>query len=519
MVNLPQFVKDHTPLCVCTCGLAILGYFGYHAVRWTFNKCAKTDRINHVAQRTITSQVTYIHVPIEIKVQANEVSLGQESERKKTLAAVKIQSCWRGHSRRVKTNKEIKHLLSHALLEKAKPYIDNQNLNLPRATSGIAPVYLPHELPIVLKQSGSPENQLRFDQMKLGREICEKSGYENLIIPKARVYKNFIIESRLPITEHGTKEQIGLYIENCDRFTNAVKEFIGFLCQSELTDITSRSVPYSKLTKMPVGRYDNIALYLEENRGKIGLIDLERFTPGCDKSKKDWCILKCRDAIHLFPYHFNQIMDIAIKFDPDIERSRKDLEKERDEVLKFFKLAYEDHFDFIKEKRISLENPSELVEINSVRIDSIKAAIVSLIKKTNTYCLGEKPEETMALFEKSFPIILDLTATFISENLKNKIKPTKEAISSYRQLLSHRTLRFSIHDKSYKDLQIKVASELKMMSFREDWLRKNYALIVIQGIFEELANGREIAYYNPRFEYDVNAGDIGIYHATHCIFC
>lgn len=444
----------------------------------------------------------------------------EKLEEQRSRAAIKIQSILRGYSARVQAETAKKSLLSYALLETAKPYIDvPSNLKgIPRASSGKTLVYLPKELPIVLKQSGSPQNQKRFDQMKQGRDICEKNSYKHLVIPKARVYGNFIIESRLPITVHDTKEQIGLYIENRERFAGAVKEFTGFLCQSEFDDITGGSNdPYGTLSKTPIGRYDNIALYLEEDQGKIGLIDLEQFRPKCIKWPKELYFSKCRIAVHLFPYHLNEIMSAAKEF-ADIEVYRKNLEKERAGALKRFKLAYEDHLEFIKEKGISLEKPFEIVKVSSLRKENIKEAMISIIRKEHdgvSYenCLGEKPNEVIKLFEKSFPKILDLTTAFLSEILKERIESTKEVISSYRQLLSCRTLRFSSSSRVYKVLKEKVASELQMMKIEREWeLEENgFSSLIIQGIFKELAKGRELAYYNPNFGY----GD----YATQCIFC
>lgn len=56
MVNVSKFVKDHFPLCVCTLGIAIIGYLGYHAVRWIINKCQSIDKIDHVGQKNINNQ-------------------------------------------------------------------------------------------------------------------------------------------------------------------------------------------------------------------------------------------------------------------------------------------------------------------------------------------------------------------------------------------------------------------------------------------------------------------------------
>lgn len=572
MINLSKFVKEHTPLCVCTLGIAILGYLGYHAVRWIINKCQKTEKIDQVAQKSLSisieknssspnsmtssshhplSNISNSPPPISEKAQEEKPSLKLELENPKALAvvkiqtayrghverlalkklqsekleaeksqaAIKIQSIWRGYSARVKAEKAKKPLLSYSLLEKAKSYIDDpSNLkDVPRASQGKTPVYLPKELPIVLKQSGAPQNQKRFDQMQQGREICEKSGYEHLVIPKARTYGNFIVESRLPITVHGTKEQMGLYIENRERFAKAVTEFTGFLCQSSFYDITGASNdPYGTLAKTPVGRYDNIPLYLDEDEGKIGLIDLEQFSPGRNTRREGWCFFPCRDAVHLFPYHLDEIMKAAKKFDSHIESYRKELERERDEALKCFKIAYEDHLEFIKEKGFTIQNPLEITEINALRTEEIKEAMVVVIQKEHggfwyKNCLGERPDEVIELFGKAFSKILDLTTAFLSEMLKKRVESAKEPISSSQELVSYRTLRFSSSTHWYRDLQEKVASELQMMKIEREWDKETFASLIIQGVFEELAKGKEIAYYNPSFGY----GE----YATQCIFC
>ena len=128
---------------------------------------------------------------------------------------------------------------------------------------------MPDNLPIVLKQSGSPENRKRFNKMKQAREICDESNYPHLVIPTARIHGNFIIESRLPIMkDHNMKVQIGFYLDNVEKFTEAVEEFTGFLCQARLYDITGgTNDAYSTLSAVPIGRYDNVAMYLEKGVG------------------------------------------------------------------------------------------------------------------------------------------------------------------------------------------------------------------------------------------------------------
>lgn len=512
MVNVSKFVNEHIPLCVCTSGIAILGYLGYHAVQWIINKCHKTEKIDRVAHKNIGIVVSDINsrsshkpqhdplphisnpIPPNNKIHEDEFALTQEAERQRTFAAtkiqtiyrghvarlalkelqaeklekqksaaaIKIQSVWRGHLARAKAEKAKRHILNYVLLEKAKPYIDiPSNLqDVPRATSGKTPVYLPKELPVVLKKSGSLESQKRFDQMKQGRKICEGSGYRNLIIPKARVYGNFIVESRLPITMHSTKERIGLYIENRERFTAAIKDFTGFLFQSCLKDITGNygTDPYGTLSKSPIGRYDNIALYLEDEEGKIGLIDLEEFSPGCNKLQKNWSFSRCMDAIRLFPYHIDEILSVAKNFDPDIENYRKDIEIERDEVLKRFKLGYEDHLRFIIENGITIKDPGKFENIKLNRKKDIQGLIERELIKLNQDefkgILGEDSEKTLACFnEKGFPQILDATCAFINTLLEMNLEKAggKSAVTSREKLLAVRSLDFELSNYLYNN--------------------------------------------------------------------
>ena len=76
---------------------------------------------------------------------------------------------------------------------------------------------------LVLKHSGTPQNIRRLNKMRLAREVCEKMGYTHLVVPRARLYKDFIVESRLPIILHNAKAQIDLYLENKEQFTTAIK--------------------------------------------------------------------------------------------------------------------------------------------------------------------------------------------------------------------------------------------------------------------------------------------------------
>lgn len=424
------------------------------------------------------------------------------------FATTKIQCIWRGHQLRKEIEKK-HNLLSYKLLKKAKLYVNHPIIlnDLPRACNGATPVYLPLELPVVLKESGSPENQNRFDQMKRGRDICERNGYEHLVIPPARVYGNFIIERRLPIRAHRTIEQIGLYIENRERFTCSVQEFVGFLCQSRFKDITGNTYnPYGIFSKTPLGRYDNIALYLEEDLGKIGLIDLEQFYPLGEKEQKKECYMECRDAVHLFPLHLEEILSAAKKFDVNVEDYRKQLIIERDEALKRFEIAYEGHLDFVRIKGVTLQNPLMFERMGLDRIEQLKPVIEGKIRQEHEDvcfrgCLGENPDETLfAFIERALPPFIEASYNLIHSALKSNMESFKKAVlSSNGELLSLRTVEFG---KEHLFEFIRSTSPyLDMMTFSTNLLVRIFSIQVLDMLLKEMERERRIYYYNPKFGY------------------
>jgi len=250
MINLSRIIKVATPAWICSVGVAIIGYLAFRVVKWIICKCEKTERIDQLANAVLP----------------------------------KSQPCARGYLAKLKADKLRGRFLSAALFEKAKTFVDPPaNLSdLPRASACKTPVYFPHDLPVVLKQSGAVKAQERFEKMWQARDICEKNGYSHLVLSIARLYGDFIIENKLPITFQSTKEQIGLYVENHDKFTRAVEEFTRLLFQSDFYDITE----YYGWAETVMGRYDNVSLYLEENRGRIGLLDLECFSPASNHSAR-----------------------------------------------------------------------------------------------------------------------------------------------------------------------------------------------------------------------------------------
>ncbi|MBA3722187.1 MAG: hypothetical protein H0W88_07290 [Parachlamydiaceae bacterium] len=429
---------------------------------------------------------------------------------KKNKAALKIQCLVRRRIaiQKVKGLKE--HLLEYSLFEKAFPYIEQApNIDLPTIGIGKTAVYLPPQIPIVLKACWSKANKKRLEQMQQVRMICQKNNFSHLAIPKARVKGSFIIESRLPISKYNFKEQIGLYIENQALFTNAIKEFTAFLCGDCLFDIVGGAArnPYQNLVKFSIGRYDNVPLYIERDQngvtGKIGLVDLEGFVP-----ERNETFFGLRDAISLFPYHFDVIIEVAKNFDQNIENRLPELQEIRDNILSFFKTVYEDHSRFIKNNKITLELALKPVTISPKRREELGDIIVGLIKKENRFenLLDTNQKETFVQFQNTvFPEILNSIIRHFEELISINISNFyNKKISSYPQLLATRTLECPsvwlidevIRKNMYRLFNLKGFHKQRFCSF------------VVNRILEQLV-GNEIAYFNPCFGGDGNV----------CVFC
>lgn len=581
--EVKAFVNENKVLCALTLGLAIVGFCigklagrGVVQLQHVFGSAHKTDEVgkkkftngsiegvNNQIEPTETarenrnivaaSQNVFFHTvvlnsernasPSELEIRSdssnilqgvnnsstteeisNLVNPQEDLEKEKIATSIKTENIYREYAAQLAYKKETKHHLRDSLFERAKLYIDEPEKikDLPIASRGRTRVYFHDELPIVLKESGSPENKKRFEKMKQGREICDAHNYSHLAIPTARIHGDFIIESRLPIMKDlDTKMQIGFYLNHVEEFTEAVEEFIGFRCCVRLDDITGGTTDaYSTLSKVPIGRYDNVAMYLEDGRGKLGLIDLESFYPIAKEDQQQHAFFACLDAVRLFPHHLDTIMHEAKKFNPNIEERRKELESERDLVLEYFKKAYQDHLDFVKQKGVDLSDPVKFPDISPTRKEKLIEAIEILIGNENNDVLsvrlkdylGENPKEALSLFKKAFPEILDATLKFISDLLESNIEDRGGTpISNDSELLSARTLEFNDESDIYINLKKTIASNLNMLTFKNNRQKTRFISKIIDGVLKELEKGREIAYYNPSF------GVGG--HAAHCIFC
>lgn len=80
MAKISGFIKEHIPLCVCTFGVAILGYLGYRLVHRIINKCQKTEKIDQVVKEQLSSKHSSIQTQSSLKNRVDKlekITMGQ----------------------------------------------------------------------------------------------------------------------------------------------------------------------------------------------------------------------------------------------------------------------------------------------------------------------------------------------------------------------------------------------------------------------------------------------------------
>lgn len=418
------------------------------------------------------------------------------------------------------------NLLGCDLFDAAKKaYFEESSGNvgsLEKAKGGRKSVYLPNDLPLVFKELHSNK---QLDQMEQASQICHRNNYRHLEIPDSALLNSFIIQKRVPFKSIDSKHQIALYLENIDLFTNAAREFTGFLCQGYLGDITTEtgSDPYENLfnkEKEETGRYDNIVLYTEHQEGrltgKVGFVDLDGF----GKLGKYQILEQVKNAIRFFPHHLEVIIEEATKHYPQIVNHRGQLEIFKDQTLKFFQGLAGDHLTFLKQKDITRQNPSALPTIPpDQKAAQDKSLQQFLFKKTLELYQGKNrnanfsgarhalkwflekennPPKTITsdyiqtICEKGFPPeILDLARQLVSDKLKNNVGNKQAA--SLGELSVLRTFDFNHYDSQFCEIASKISSLIGC----ERALAKDF----VDFIFEGMAELGECAYFNPQFGF------------------
>lgn len=288
-------------------------------------------------------------------------------------AAIKIQAICRGYVAR-------KAFLPRADFAKYKPLCDRitsgETLSVSTAAAGKTNVFLPQELPnFALKQSGQIIAANRFHKMQQVRPLLQKLGCTNLIIPKARLCGEFLVEERLPIPP-SSYENIALYVKNPIAFDDAIKQLVRLFSKAYLPYLVGDQVYRGKDAHLLLGpipgvsqyvRYDNLPLYIEHHNGnpvgKIGLIDLERFEN--EPNKKALCVIA-----RIFPLHAEVILKEAKACNLSVEEFY--FEDALEQGRKYLQGVYTDHHNWVNQHE---HIPKGSITFNQLSEERIQALV------------------------------------------------------------------------------------------------------------------------------------------------
>lgn len=448
----------------------------------------------------------------DVEIHQQNPTLGICTSTPEDKAATTIQKCVRGYLARKP------HLPSHlypqynAQCEKAKgPESDS----IPQAQGGKTRVYLPKEMPgIVLKNSGRKAAITRFHQMQEVRSILDSQNSSHLIIPKANLCQDFLVEQRLPINVD-KYHNMGLYLSQPQMFDEAVRELTRLFSRVFLSDLIScQYEPLGHITDVEDNvRYDNLPLYVvEENgkkEGKIGLIDLEHIQKG--PSYKGLITLA-----RIFPFHLDVIKNEASKLKIEIREVSLDASAEKGR--KYLQVGFIDHLNWLKKKGISTEMPPKPFQVSSQRVLQVtsliekellnfdKGLIDPFVRKGSScfdQCpkdfLDGNPEETAKELAASItPLIISNIQAQIAIKRTERLSKLSERNITEAELVSlgspivHRPKLY----KGADELILKsTKNQLKWKKFQAQEIAEQLVYTVMQ----ELVKGGEIFFFDPAY--------------------
>lgn len=235
-------------------------------------------------------------------------------------AATTIQKLFRGSQAR-------EAFLPRSLYPLYKEECKNTEIRfMSLATAGKTPVYLPDDFEaVVLKEAGREKAIQRFHKMQEVRSVLKTKQCSHLVIPRARLYKEFIVEERLPISPRSF-HNITLYTSNPTLFDEPVREMVRLFSKIYISSLTNFEIdkPNNKMYVTDI-RYDNISFYMTYDKGrpvsKIALPDLER----ARESNEMTDIKKLISLGIIFPLHYEIIKEAALR--EGMEFNPRDIEK------------------------------------------------------------------------------------------------------------------------------------------------------------------------------------------------
>lgn len=296
---------------------------------------------------------------------------------------------------------------------------------LSRCPEGKTPVFLPANLPeIVLKLSGAESCCSRFMQMVRGIKLCDKMGFAHLVIPKARIIGDWLIEKRLPL-DTNPFEQAKFYLNNREQCTQAILEFTHFALQTGITDMVRKE---SMFRGIEFPRVDNFPLFrTPEGKIAVGLIDIEHdkdtscpIKIGEDFDKDDLYVIRKKvvgDLVYFYPYHADLIQQVALQYLDQETLSNLALEQKAAEGIRYLKTLVPDFIHYLKNKR------KMTPEVKETIIDALVKEIPVIVKRrqpdSKVSYLEEGIKERQAMSD-----FIDETMRFLTDLKVQKMRNT-----------------------------------------------------------------------------------------------
>lgn len=386
--------------------------------------------------------------------------------------------------------------------------------SIPQAQSGKTRVYLPQEMPgVVLKNSGRKEAITRFHQMQEVRSILDSQNSSHLIIPKANLCQEFLVEQRLPINVD-SYHNMGLYLSQPELFDEAVRELTRLFSRVYLSDLVSHH--YNPLGHIDdVGdfvRYDNLPMYVvEENgkkEGKIGLIDLEHVQNGPNSQSLE-------TLVRIFPLHLDVIKNEASKLKMEVNEVSLDASAKKGR--KYLQVGFIDHLECLKQKGVSTEIPPQPFQVSPQRVKELTSLLETELLRLNQGVndlfarkkyreepkknfFTENPQKIAEELAASItPLIIRNIETQIEKQQNKKLNKLlglamteSELVSLRSPIIKRPKLHEGVDKLILKNEKIKFEKNL----FNEE---REIAEQLAYVIMEELVKSGEIFYFDPAY--------------------
>jgi len=386
--------------------------------------------------------------------------------------------------------------------------------SIPRAEGGSTAVYLPESMPdVVLKRSGKEHAIRRLHQMQEVRSVLRSQQSRYLIIPRASVYRGFLVEQRLPINVN-EYHNMGLYLSNPHLFDEPIREMVRLFSRRYLGDLVGDQLhPLGHIDGVEdYVRYDNLPLYIVEiggrKEGRIGLIDLEHIHNS--PSSKGLVTLG-----RIFPLHSDLIRDEAKKLNMKVDENsfHAAVEKGR----KFLKIGFTDHLEWLQRKGISINNPTQSFQVNPLRVEELTTLLQqkllelhqgesrqSLLKKEDSI-KNSKNLFTKNLDEAAREVagrVVSFTVSYIQSQIEKQQKKQLSQLLDQEEWTEAQLIdrRSSISSRRKLDQAIlQLISQRRAEFVKNRWWgdKMSVAREMTDTLMDDLVKGGEIFCYDP----------------------